>query len=102
MEYNQSKASNIVQLIHDISERERIISTYRTTGYLDRNQAIEKIKELRMTDKEVATVTAAQLAVNSIPFEAASDEKIIGELQMQIDILKAKLPGNTAGIGSSL
>ena len=91
MDVNQKRILDSGQLFHVISEREAIISTYKTTGYLDRDHAIEKIKELRITDNEVAAITTAKLAVSSIPFSRATNESIVSELQMQVDILKAKI-----------
>ncbi len=78
-------------MIKDINERKQIIQSYRLTGFLDRDNATKKIVELRQTDSEVATVTTAGLAVKSIPFSQATDQEILGELQMQIEILTAKL-----------
>ena len=65
------------------------------TGYLDRDQAIKKIVELRQTDAEVAAVTSARLVVSSMPFSSVSNQGIVAELQMQIDILSAKSMKNT-------
>lgn len=79
-----------VSLSKDMAERERIIKLYKNTGYLDREDAIKKIKELRVTDGDVATVTAIKLAQNSVPFEHATNEALIMELQMQVDILAGK------------
>lgn len=49
-----------LSLEKDIIERDRIIEQYKLFGYLDRADAIDKIKELRATDLEVATVTATK------------------------------------------
>ena len=78
-------------LLKDIEERKRIIHEYQLTGRLDREKAIEKIKELRLTDEDVAKVTTTRLAVSSTPFSQASDNGIVAELQMQVDILSAKV-----------
>lgn len=78
--------------LKDISDREQMIRDYQLTGHLDRNKAIKKIQELRMTDADVAVATTARLAVSATPFEQVSDQGIIAELQMQIDVLIAKLP----------
>ena len=79
-----------VSLSKDMAEREQIIKLYKNTGYLDRDDAIKKIKELRVTDGEVAAVTAIKLAQNSVPFEHAPNEALIMELQMQVEILAGK------------
>ncbi len=85
------EAMNTASLMKDISERERIIETYRKTGQLDRDEAILKIQELRRTDLEVATVTSARLIVSSTPFSQCSNAQIIEELNMQREILEQKL-----------
>lgn len=86
-DYKNNKES----LIKDIAEREKIISDYKKYGILDRDNAIKKIQELRIKDKEVEKITIAKLATFSIPFSMSSDEQIVAELDMQKEILKAKL-----------
>ena len=78
-------------MLKDIKDREKIINDYRKIGYLDREKAITMIQSLRVNDKEVAQVTTVKLATGAIPFQQATNEDIIAELQMQIDILSAKL-----------
>lgn len=80
-----------LSLEKDIIERDRIIEQYKLFGYLDRADAIDKIKELRATDLEVAAVTAAKLAKGFIPFEQCPNNQIISELILQRNILKTKL-----------
>lgn len=86
-DYKNNKDS----LIKDIAEREKIISDYKKYGILDRDKAIKKIQELRIKDKEVEKITITKLATFSIPFSMSSDEQIVAELDMQKEILKAKL-----------
>lgn len=86
-DYKNNKES----LIKDIAEIEKIISDYKKNGVLDRDKAINKIQELRIKDKEVEKITIAKLATFSIPFSMSSDEQIVAELDMQKEILKAKL-----------
>lgn len=83
--------NNKESLIKDIAEIEKIISDYKKYGVLDRDKAINKIQELRIKDKEVEKITIAKLATFSIPFSMSSDEQIVAELDMQKEILKAKL-----------
>ena len=78
-------------ILKDISDREQMIRGYQLMGRLDRNKAIAKIQELRLTDAEVAMATTARLAVSATPFEQVPDQAIVAELQMQVDILAAKL-----------
>lgn len=86
-DYKNNKES----LIKDIAEIEKIISDYKKYGVLDRDKAINKIQELRIKDKEVEKITIAKLVTFSIPFSMSSDEQIVAELDMQKEILKAKL-----------
>ena len=80
-----------VSLVQDISERQNIIEKYRKTGELDRKDSITMILKLRGTDREVLLATSARLALSAIPFEHCSDEQIIAELKMQVEILAGKL-----------
>jgi len=82
---------DIESLSKDIAERENIIQNYRATGYLDRNDAIKKIQELRINDGDVAAVTSVNLVTSSIPFSQSTNDQIVAELAMQRDILQAKL-----------
>lgn len=77
-------------MLKDISDREQMINNFRRTGYLDRDKAIQKIQELRLSDTDVGAATTARLATSSTPFSQVSDQGIIAELQMQLEILSAK------------
>lgn len=80
-----------ISLSKDISEINNIIQVFQETGFLDRDNAIDKIKKLRNNDEDIAIVTAAKLLSYSIPFEQTPNSQIISELIMQRDILLAKL-----------
>ena len=43
-----------LSLAKDIAEREKIVYQFQTSGFLDRNNAIEKITSLQITDAELA------------------------------------------------
>ena len=74
-----------------IIERENIICKFQTTGYLDRNEAIEKILSLQLTDADIAFATVAkQTQCGSVDLYQADNNLIIANIQFQIDILKAK------------
>lgn len=73
----------------DINDRNEMINEYMNTGHLDRDKAIKKIMELRTTNIEVLTVTLANQT--SIPLSNASDDMILNDLQMQINMLNAEL-----------
>ena len=49
-----------LSLTKDIIERENIVYQFQTTGFLDRNDAIEKITALQITDAELALATKAK------------------------------------------
>ncbi len=80
-----------INTINDIADRQRMIQDYQRTGHLDRDKAIEKIRELRATNKTVAEVTATKMLISCIPFDRASDQDLIAELQMQIAVLSQKI-----------
>ncbi len=78
-------------MLKDIDDRKQMIQKYQITGRLDRDKAIKMIQELRLTDDDIAAETSIRLAISSTPFAQASDQGIIAELQMQTNILSAKL-----------
>ena len=81
-----------LSLAKDIVERENIVYQFQTTGFLDRNDAIEKIKSIQFTDVELATATVAkQVQFGSVDLYQADNNLIITNMQFQIDFLKAKL-----------
>lgn len=76
----------------DIAERQNIIRQFETTGFLDRNEAIDTITSLQITDTELAVATKFKQAVNgSINLYQADNDTIISNLQFQVDFLIAKL-----------
>lgn len=78
-------------LIKDIKERDDIIRKYNLYGLLDRDDAIRKIMELRSRDIDIYRITVAGLAISSTPFNIATNEQIIRDLETQKNILEAKL-----------
>ena len=81
-----------LSLTKDIIERESIVNQFQTTGFLNRNDAIEKITALQITDAELALATKAkQEASGSVSLYQVDDNLIITNIQFQIDFLKAKL-----------
>lgn len=76
----------------DIQERKQILSVYFTRGIIDRNKAIDKIRELQLTDAEVnVATTTAQILCGSVALECADNNTLIENLQFQISILEGKL-----------
>lgn len=81
-----------MSITRDIIERENIIRQFRTTGFLDRNKAIEKITSLQRTDTDIPIATVAkQTQCGSVNLYQADNDLIITNIQFQIEILKAKL-----------
>ena len=85
------KAYDIASISKDIQERQEMINEYQMTKRLDRDKAISKIQELRITNENVAIVTSIKLAQYSVPFSEVPNENIVAELKMQMDILSAEL-----------
>lgn len=78
--------------VKDINERQNIIRQFETTGFLDRNKAINKITSLQITDTELLTATKLkQVASGSVNLYQADDNTIISNLQFQVDFLISKL-----------
>lgn len=81
-----------MSITKDIVERENIIRQFQTTGFLDRNEAIEKIMSLQLTDADMAFATIAkQTQCGSVNLYQADNNLIIANIQFQIEILNAKL-----------
>lgn len=81
-----------MSIAKDIVERERIVHQFQTTGFLDRNDAIEKIISLQITDADMAIATVAkQTQCGSVDLYQADNSLIIVNMQFQIDFLKAEL-----------
>lgn len=81
-----------MSITKDIIERENIIRQFQTTGFLDRNEAIEKIMSLQLTDADMAIATVAkQTQCGSVDLYQVDNNLIIANIQFQIEILDAKL-----------
>ena len=85
------KNIDIIEIYKDIDEREKIIDKFYTYGIFDRDEAISKIQRLRLKDSRVAEVTSMKLARSAIPFDKSTDQDIINELKMQVEVLKTEL-----------
>ena len=81
-----------MSITKDIIERENIVHLFETTGFLDRNEAINKITSLQFTDAELVKATAVQQVKNgSVDLYQVDNYTIVTNIQFQIDLLKAKL-----------
>lgn len=45
--------------------------------FLDRDDAIRKIQELRKGDKDIATATVVNLSVSSTPFSQSTNDQVL-------------------------
>ena len=90
---NRIKKEYEIQLVEkDISEREKIIRDFTNYGYLDRNDAINKIISLQMTDFEMTLATRAkQIESGTANLYLADEKLIIDNIQFQLDFLELKL-----------
>lgn len=81
-----------LSVVNDINEHQNIIRQFETTGFLDRNKAINKITSLQITDTELLTATKLkQVSSGSVNLYQADDNTIISNLQFQVDFLISKL-----------
>lgn len=87
--YNDFKKMKISR---EIAERESMVLNYNRTGNLDRETAKNLIRKLKRTDIEVKTVSSLkEIQCGTIDLNSASNDTLIFNLQMQVDILEAKL-----------
>lgn len=89
------KASENVSLWKDIREIDDVLNQYRQIGFIDREKAISKIRELRVTNKDIGKAAAAALPFNSIPFSYASSDQLACELNAYKAILTENYLRNT-------
>ena len=81
------KALENLSLLKDIRDIDDLLNQYFQNGSVDRKKAISKIRELRITNKDIGKVAAATLPFNFIPFSEASNDQIAGELKAYKAIL---------------
>ena len=82
-----NKAENL-RLLKDIQDIDNMQNQYRQLGLIDREKAISKIRELRITNKDIGKAAATALPFNSIPFSEASNNQLVGELDAYKAILE--------------
>lgn len=76
-------------LAKSIEERQLIIDRYIQTKFLDREDAIQKIVELRKSDVKVGVIYA--VSPKGRPLEEYPDSVLVENLKMQVAILAAEL-----------
>ena len=85
-----------IKMNKDLIDRQQIIDEFNRTRYLDRSKAISMIQSLRLEDVDVMTVTtAAHLAAGTTTWDRATDEQIVGELVLQVNVLRVKINMST-------
>lgn len=84
-----------VDLAKSIEERELIINRYIQTKFLDREDAIRKIVELRRSDAKVGVIYAA--SPKGRPLEESPDSVLVENSKMQATILAAELAEKELG-----
>lgn len=76
----------------EIAKRESIIENYSRTGFLDREAVINLIKNLKETDIDVKTASSLkEMQCGTIDLNIASNDTLVFNLQIQLDILEKKL-----------
>lgn len=86
------KDSEKIRIGAEIAKRESIIGNYSQTGYLDREIVIDLIKNLKETDIDVKAVSSLkEMQCGTIDLNIAPNNTLIFNLQIQLDVLKAKL-----------
>ena len=81
------KAFENLSILKDIREIDDLLNGYCQNGYIDREKAISKIGELRITNSDIRKAATAMLPANAIPFSQASDSQLAGELNAYRAIL---------------
>lgn len=83
---------DMLTITKDITEREKIVQQFQRTGFIDRNDAINKIVKLQTTDVKLAVATMAmQIAGESVDLHQVDNSTIVMNMQFQIDFLKEEL-----------
>ena len=82
------KALENRSLLKDIQDIDDMLNQYCHNGLIDREKAISKIKELRITNRDIGKAVAATLPLNFVPFSEASNDQLAGELNAYKAILR--------------
>ena len=93
---DEKQRFDYIKMKKDLSDRQQIIDDFNRTRYLDRAKAISLIQSLRLEDADVMTATtAAHLAAGTTTWDRATNEQVVGELILQVDVLRAKIAATT-------
>lgn len=82
-------------LQRDMQDIDDILNQNFQIGRINREKAIAKIRELRITNEDVGRTAMAVHPYNFIPFSDASDTQLASELHTYREILAANYLRNT-------
>ena len=89
------RAFENLSILKDIQEIGDLLNGYCQIGYIDREKAISKIRELRITNSDIRKAATETLPFNIIPFSQANDSQLAGELNAYRTILAENYLRNT-------
>ena len=97
---DEKQRFDYIKMNKDLSDRKQIIDEFNRSRYLDRSKAISMIQSLRLEDADVMTATtAAHLAAGTTTWDRATDEQVVGELILQVNVLRTKIVATTINNG---
>ena len=89
------KALENLSLLKDIQDIDDMLNQYCHNGLINREKAISKIRELRITNEDAGRTVMAVLPYNFIPFSDASDAQLVSELHTYREVLIKNYLRNT-------
>ena len=89
------KALENLSLLKDIRDIDDMLNQYCQSGFIDREKAISKIRELRITNKDIGKAEIAAVPCNFIPFNEASNDQLASGLNAYRAILSENYLRNT-------
>ena len=81
------KALENLSLLKDIQDIDDMLNQYCHSGLIARERAISKIRELRITNKDIGKAETAAVLYNFIPFNEASNAQLASGLNAYRAIL---------------
>lgn len=91
MENFNKRNYDMASISEEINKRLQIIDLFEKTGYLDRSNALNMIKELRQKDIRVNVLTVPKINMPSVLLSDLNDKGLINELINQLKVLCAEL-----------
>lgn len=82
------RAQENISLLSDIQDINDILNQYNRNGVLDREKAINKIRKLQFTNKDIGTAVEKTIPFSFIPFNKASNDQLANELNAYKAILE--------------